>query len=89
MIMFLCRLQTEEMLLKNHLEQLAFLTKKANMVHEKDVRAKLGDNVSLKLKLSLMCVRLHGFTKYHFFAMVLLPTCRETNASNMHYRLKA
>lgn len=53
MIMFLCCLQTEEQLLKTHLEKLAFLTKKNNRVDEKDVYAKLGDNVSLKLKLSL------------------------------------
>ncbi|XP_029304139.1 complement factor B-like isoform X1 [Cottoperca gobio] len=36
--------QQEQVLLKNHLEKLSFLTKKANSVEEKDVHAKLGEN---------------------------------------------
>uniref|UniRef100_UPI0037E91815 complement factor B-like n=1 Tax=Semicossyphus pulcher TaxID=241346 RepID=UPI0037E91815 len=36
--------QQEELLLKNHLERLSFLTKTGNTVREKDVHAKLGDN---------------------------------------------
>lgn len=39
-------LRTEEKLLSNHLEKLFFLTKKNSLVHEKEVHAKLGDNVS-------------------------------------------
>ncbi|KAM6984111.1 complement factor B-like [Tautogolabrus adspersus] len=36
--------QQEELLLKNHLERLNFLTKSGNAVREKNVHAKLGDN---------------------------------------------
>lgn len=41
-------LHTEEQLLRTHLEKLNFLTKKGNVVQEKEVHAKLGDNVSLE-----------------------------------------
>lgn len=41
---------TEQLLLKNHIEKLSFLTRKDKSVAEKDVIAKLGDNVSF------MCV---------------------------------
>ncbi|XP_019940984.2 complement factor B-like [Paralichthys olivaceus] len=36
--------QQEQLLLKNHLEKLSFLTKSRNSLDEKDVHAKLGDN---------------------------------------------
>ncbi|XP_028450838.1 complement factor B-like isoform X2 [Perca flavescens] len=36
--------QQEDILLKTHLESLSFLTKKGITVHEKDVKAKIGDN---------------------------------------------
>ncbi|XP_060910841.1 complement factor B-like [Labrus mixtus] len=36
--------QQEQLLLKNHLESLSFLTKSGNAVRRKDVNAKLGDN---------------------------------------------
>lgn len=45
----MCALKTEEILLRNHLEQLTFLTKSSPYVDEKDVYAKLGDSVSLML----------------------------------------
>lgn len=54
--MDLCSLKTEEILLKNHLERLTFLTKSPNHVDEKDVYAKLGDNVSLTPTCSLRFV---------------------------------
>lgn len=43
-------LHTEEELLRTHLEKLNFLTKKSSMVQEKEVHAKLGDNVSLEVQ---------------------------------------
>lgn len=54
--MDLCYVKTEEILLKNHLERLTFLTKSSYRVVEKDVYAKLGDNVSLTLPCSLKFV---------------------------------
>ena len=45
----LCSLNTEKLLLKNHLESLSFLTRSNTLVDEKTVQAKLGDYVSLKL----------------------------------------
>lgn len=51
---FLCFLNTEQILLKNHLERLTFLTKKGTTVDEKDAHAKLGDNVSFKLLSACM-----------------------------------
>lgn len=45
----MCALSKEEILLRNHLEQLTFLTKSSFYVDEKDVYAKLGDSVSLTL----------------------------------------
>ncbi|XP_041808468.1 complement factor B-like [Chelmon rostratus] len=36
--------QQEQLLFKNHLEKLSFLTRAVNVVYEKDVHAKLGDN---------------------------------------------
>lgn len=43
-------LHTEEELLRTHLEKLNFLTKKNAVVQEKEVHAKLGDNVSLEVQ---------------------------------------
>lgn len=47
--LFFCCFDTEEILLKTHLERLSFLTKSSNNVDAKDVHAKLGDNVRLYL----------------------------------------
>lgn len=78
--MDLCYLKTEEILLKNHLERLTFLTKSSYHVEEKDVYAKLGDNVSLTLPCSLKfvapCVCMSDI-------LMVLPTCRGMNASVM------
>lgn len=43
-------LHTEEELLRTQLEKLNFLTKKSNVVWEKEAHAKLGDNVSLEVQ---------------------------------------
>lgn len=51
--MYVCSLKTEEILLRNHLEQLTFLTKSSSYVDEKNIYAKLGDSVSLTLSRSL------------------------------------
>lgn len=41
-------LNTEQLLLKNHIETLNFLSTDNNNIYEKKVHAKLGDNVSFK-----------------------------------------
>lgn len=46
---------TEQFLLKTHLERLSFLTRKRSTLMEKEVHAKLGDNVSLVMMLGLRC----------------------------------
>uniref|UniRef100_A0A3B4ZS29 C3/C5 convertase n=1 Tax=Stegastes partitus TaxID=144197 RepID=A0A3B4ZS29_9TELE len=45
--------QQEELLLKNHLERLSFLTRKGEYVGVKDVHAKLGDNRAQCIKQAL------------------------------------
>lgn len=49
---------TEEILLKTQLEQMSFLSKNGAKVKEKDVRAKLGDNVSFKVFLLFLTQKL-------------------------------
>lgn len=55
-LLYLCSQFTEQVLLKNYLERLSFLTRKDNTVGEKDVHAKIGDNVSCILYILLSCV---------------------------------
>lgn len=43
-----CSLNTEQLLLKNQIETLNFLSTEKNDIYEKQVHAKLGDNVSFK-----------------------------------------
>ncbi|XP_047234485.1 complement factor B-like [Girardinichthys multiradiatus] len=48
-----CR-QQEQVLLKSHRERLSFLTRKAPLVEEKDVYAKLGENRNVCIKKALL-----------------------------------
>lgn len=55
-LFYLC---TEEKLLSTHLEKLFFLTKKNSLVHEKEVHAKLGDNVSSEFSVYFSLHRIY------------------------------
>ena len=66
-LLFLCFLNTEELLLKNDVERVSFLTKRVSSVDEKDAHAKLGGNVSL-----LSWVVLYVCVYVSFFSLLTL-----------------
>lgn len=54
---------TEQFLLRTHLERLSFLTRKRSTLMEKEVHAKLGNNVRLQPMMlrCWLCILLKGF----------------------------
>lgn len=79
-------LHTEEKLLSTHLEKLFFLTKSSQIkVQQKEVHAKLGDNVSLGFQCKFSCIVFANKKRAHFS---FLPR-RGMNASDTLWRLRA